>query len=31
VLTLEPGERGRFGEIEQVIPRRTSASERLHA
>jgi nitrogen regulatory protein P-II 1 len=31
VLTLEPGERSRFGEVEQVIPRRTSQGERLHA
>jgi nitrogen regulatory protein PII len=31
VLTLEPGERSRFGEVEQMTPRRTSHGERLHA
>jgi nitrogen regulatory protein P-II 1 len=31
VLTLEPGERSRFGEVEQMTPRRTSQGERLHA
>ena len=31
VLTLEPGERSRFGEVEQMTPRRTPQGERLHA
>ena len=31
VLTLESNDPGKFGEIEQMMPRRTSQGERLHA